>query len=82
MRYEGQVRNRHFGKRETALLIKDIWTAKAAAEAEVIMKCLNGLRHWLMHELLEYGIIEGMLLRIYCIAIVSLTYKDKYWSLK
>lgn len=25
LRFEGQVRNRHLGKRETSLLVKDIW---------------------------------------------------------
>ena len=36
LRYEGQVRNRRLGKRDTSLLIKDIWQEKAAHDAEVI----------------------------------------------
>lgn len=32
LRYTGQVRNRHLGKRETAKLIKDLWTEKAIME--------------------------------------------------
>ena len=35
LRYEGQVRNRRLGKRDTSLLIKDIWQEKAAHDAEV-----------------------------------------------
>ncbi|KAF6034731.1 TSNAXIP1 [Bugula neritina] len=34
LRYEGQVRNRHLGKKETAILIKDVWKEKTAANAE------------------------------------------------
>ena len=30
--YEGQVRNRHLGKRETTMLIKDLWKEKAIAD--------------------------------------------------
>jgi len=36
LRYEGQVRNRRLGKRDTSLLIKDIWQEKAAHDAEVL----------------------------------------------
>lgn len=35
LRYDGQVRNRRLGKRDTSLLIKDIWQEKAAHDAEV-----------------------------------------------
>lgn len=35
LRFEGQVRNRRLGKRDTSLLIKDIWQEKAAHDAEV-----------------------------------------------
>lgn len=34
LRYDGQVRNRRLGKRDTSLLIKDIWQEKAAHDAE------------------------------------------------
>ncbi|KAK2560625.1 Translin-associated factor X-interacting protein 1 [Acropora cervicornis] len=34
LRFEGQVRNRRLGKRDTSLLIKDIWQEKAAHDAE------------------------------------------------
>ena len=34
LRFEGQVRNRHLGKRDCALLIKDLWREKAASDAE------------------------------------------------
>ncbi|KAK3746382.1 hypothetical protein QZH41_018214, partial [Actinostola sp. cb2023] len=34
MRFDGQVRNRRLGKRDTSLLIKDIWQEKAAHDAE------------------------------------------------
>ncbi|XP_031561984.1 translin-associated factor X-interacting protein 1-like [Actinia tenebrosa] len=34
LRYEGKVRNRRLGKRDTSLLIKDIWQEKAAHDAE------------------------------------------------
>ena len=37
LRFEGQVRNRRLGKRDTALLIKDIWQEKAAHDAEVLL---------------------------------------------
>jgi len=36
LRYEGQVRNRHLGKKETAILIKDVWKEKTAANAETV----------------------------------------------
>ncbi|KAL5022681.1 hypothetical protein ScPMuIL_001836 [Solemya velum] len=34
LRYEGNVRNRHLGKRDCLLLIRDIWREKAAHDAE------------------------------------------------
>ncbi|CAH1779147.1 unnamed protein product [Owenia fusiformis] len=34
LRFEGQVRNRRLGKRDTALLIRDIWREKASHDAE------------------------------------------------
>ncbi|KAL8570488.1 hypothetical protein ACOMHN_034523 [Nucella lapillus] len=34
LRYEGQVRNRRLGKRDTLLMIRDIWREKTAADAE------------------------------------------------
>ena len=36
MRADGKIRNRRLGKRDTALLIKDIWQEKAAHDAEVM----------------------------------------------
>ena len=36
--FDGPVRNRHLGKRDTLLLIRDIWREKAAVDAEVGMR--------------------------------------------
>ena len=33
--FDGPVRNRRLGKRDTLLLIRDIWREKAASDAEV-----------------------------------------------
>ena len=35
LQYDGKVRNRRLGKRDTALLVKDIWREKVASDAEV-----------------------------------------------
>ena len=35
LRYEGPVRNRKIGKRDTALLIRDIWREKSDQDAKV-----------------------------------------------
>ena len=35
LQFEGQVRNRRLGKRDTILLVRDIWREKAAHDAEV-----------------------------------------------
>ncbi|XP_005105955.1 translin-associated factor X-interacting protein 1 [Aplysia californica] len=34
LRFEGPVRNRRIGKRDTALLVRDIWREKSASDAE------------------------------------------------
>ena len=36
LRFEGKVRNRRLGRRDTALLIKDIWREKIAGERDSI----------------------------------------------
>lgn len=47
LRFEGQVRNRRLGKRDTSLLIKDIWQEKAAHDAEVnlLSRFLSGKKN-------------------------------------
>ncbi|ELT95990.1 hypothetical protein CAPTEDRAFT_174103 [Capitella teleta] len=50
LRHEGQVRNRRLGKRDTALLIKDIWREKSTKDAERT----DGKRENLADYLAEY----------------------------
>lgn len=38
LQHDGQVRNRRLGKRDTALLVRDIWREKALSDAEVGVK--------------------------------------------
>ena len=44
--FDGPVRNRRLGKRDTLLLIRDIWREKAASDAEVRILGSRFLQQW------------------------------------
>jgi len=41
LQHDGPVRNRRLGKRDTSLLIKDIWREKGAHDAAVSCSSIN-----------------------------------------
>ncbi|XP_048577209.1 translin-associated factor X-interacting protein 1 isoform X2 [Nematostella vectensis] len=62
LRFEGQVRNRRLGKRDTSLLIKDIWQEKAAHDAEKVEGERSDLGEFLYTYLQRRFGIENMII--------------------